>query len=138
MNRTAKLVVIAGLSLAIGYLTMDRWYETVKTLWGTGPVPNNFGFDPKTFEVKRVHVLRGDQFDIVLDDDSRVLAKLKVSASDAAKPKVIDLLNRCENPKVRLLNKQPDGSWLVDFFVTENGKEVDLAAWLSDKKLVFK
>jgi hypothetical protein len=66
------------------------------------------------------------------------MAKLKVSATDSAKPKVIDLLNRCQNPKVRLVQKQPDGTWLVDFLITESGKEVDLAAWLSDKKLVFK
>jgi len=134
------LIVIAGLSLAIGYLTMDKWYDVVRE-W-ISPQQVKIVETPEipvqVHAVKWVRVLRGDQFDIVLDDESRVLAKLKVSASDSAKPKVIDLLNSCTNPRVRLLQKQPDGSWSVDFLLVENGKEVDLATWLSDKNLVFK
>lgn len=92
----------------------------------------------KIFSVKRVQVLKGDQFDLMLENDSRILAKLSVRTAEQAKAKVIDLLNNCENPKVRLVKRESDGQWLVDFRVTQNGKEVDLATWLSDNKLVYK
>ena len=140
MDRTFKLVLILALATGIAYHTKDKWRPTVES-WVTGNGINYeklFGGTPSTFAIKRVQVVRGDQFDLLLEDDSRVMAKLKVVTADSAKSQVIDLLNRCENPKVRLVKKQSDGTWLVDFLVTVGNQEIDLAVWLADKKLVFK
>lgn len=89
-------------------------------------------------EVRRVSVLRGDFFDLTLKDDSHVLAKLSVNAIDEAKAKVLTLLNHCTNPKIVLREKQSDGHWTIDFFVTENNQEINITEWLISNNLVYK
>lgn len=147
-SRTVRLLLaIVVLAAALLFVTKDTWESPLREWLGvpkhvselappsSAPPSSDEG---KTFAVKRVQVLKGDQFDLVLENESRILAKLSVRTADQAKAKVIDLLNNCENPKVRLVKKEPDGQWLIDFRVTQSGKEVDLATWLSDNKLVYK
>lgn len=94
----------------------------------------------KTYDVKKIIVLRGDSFDITLKDDSetRVLGVLSVSATEDAKQKVIDLLNNSLKPKVVLSKKQSDNRWLVNIFVEVNEKQISLSEWLESNKLVYK
>ena len=91
----------------------------------------------KTYEIQKVIVVSGDTFDLSLRDGRRILAKLSVSTVDSAKGKVVDILNHCTNPRVILLEKQPDGSWKVDFFFTHEDKEINLSSWLVANKLVY-
>lgn len=94
----------------------------------------------KRFDVRKVIVLHGDSFDITMKDEgsTRILGKLPVMATENAKEKVLDLLNHSTNPKVVLREKQPDGRWTIDFFFTNNGKELNLSEWLSSNNLVYK
>jgi hypothetical protein len=94
----------------------------------------------KRFDVRKVTVLRGDSFDIIMKDEgnTRILGKLPVMATEDAKGKVLDLLNHSTNPKVVLREKQPDGRWTIDFFFVSNGTEMNLSEWLSSNNLVYK
>jgi hypothetical protein len=94
----------------------------------------------KQYNVSKIIVLRGDTFDLFLkgNDFSRVLAKLNVFATDNSKEKVLFLLNHSSDPKIVLREKQSDGRWIVDFYVSRDGKEVDLAQWLVSNNLVYK
>lgn len=91
----------------------------------------------KTYEIQKAIVVSGDTFDLSLRDGSRILAKLSVSTVDSAKGKVVDILNHCTNPRVILLEKQPDGRWKVDVFFTHEDKEINLSEWLVANKLVY-
>lgn len=138
------ILVLGGTLL---YITRDQWYTPLQEWFGQTrhvtegreslltPKNNDQG---KTFSVKRVQVLRGDCFDLVLENEGRILAKLKVNAAEQAKKKVIDLLNRCDNPKVKLISRDKEGQWLIEFQLTQSGKNFDLASWLSENKMVYK
>ena len=147
-SRTIKLLAaIVVLATALLLLTRDQWFPSLNE-WYTKDFKHVTEVAPpltppglkagQEFSVKRVQVLKGDQFDIVLDNETRILARLLVRAVDGSKLKVVDLLNNCENPRVRLVRKLDDGQWLVDFRLAQNGKDVDVATWLSDNKLVYK
>lgn len=94
----------------------------------------------KKYDVRKVTVLRGDTFDLTMKDkdNTRILGKLSVMATDNAKEKVLDVLNHSTNPRVVLREKQSDGRWTIDFYFTNNGKEVNLVEWLSSNNLVYK
>lgn len=92
----------------------------------------------KRFEVTKVTVLRADVLDITIKNKDRIMAKLALTATDDAKEKVLDLLNNSTQPIVVLREKQSDGRWIVDFFFTNNGKEVSLSEWLLSNNLVYK
>jgi hypothetical protein len=147
-SRTIKLLAaIVVLVTALLLLTRDQWFPPLNE-WYTKEFKHVTEVAPpltppglkagQEFAVKRVQVLKGDQFDITLDGDARILGRLTVRAVDGIKHKVVDLLNNCENPRIRLVRKLEDGEWLVDFRVTQNGRDVDIATWLSDNKLVYK
>lgn len=88
--------------------------------------------------VRRVIVLRADTFDCTLKDNSRLLVKLPVYATDDAKDFVLSIMNHGSSPKMILNEKQKDGCWKVDFFINHNGKEANLSSLLSEKNLVYK
>lgn len=90
------------------------------------------------YDVRRITVLRGDTFDITLSNNSRVLAKLPIMAVEEAKKKVLDLFNHGSSPRVVLREKQPDGRWVVELYLTHSGTEVNLTEWLESNKLVYK
>lgn len=92
------------------------------------------------YNVRKIIVLRGDNFDLTMKDENntRILGKLSVMATDNAKEKVLDLLNHSINPRVILREKQPDGRWIIDFSFTNNDKELDLVQWLISNNLVYK
>jgi len=94
----------------------------------------------KKYDVRKVTVLRGDTFDLTMKDkdNTRILGKLSVMATDNAKEKVLDVLNHSTNPRVVLREKHSDGRWTVDFFFTSNGKEFNMVEWLSTNNLVYK
>ena len=108
-------------------------------------VPDNLVVVPsesefKKFDVQKLIILRGDSFDITIKNDknTRILGKLPVMATENAKRSVLNLLNHSTNPKVVLHEKQPDGRWTIDFFFTNDGKELNLSDWLVSNNLVYK
>lgn len=94
----------------------------------------------KEFSVRRIAVLDGSTYDVLLkdDDSTRVLCELDVKATSDAKAKVLDLLNASQQPQLKLVKRQENGKWLVDMSVTENGKHVNLSSWLKENKLVYR
>ena len=135
--------VIVGLWLAIAVVLFLHYEEDTSEVV---PIPDkliapivaesNVG---KQFDVQKITVLRGDSFDITMkNDNTRILGKLSVMATENAKAKVIDLINHSTNPKVVLRNKQPDGHWIIDLLIINDGKKINLVEWLSSNNLVYK
>ena len=91
-------------------------------------------------DVKKIVVISSNSYDFTLKDEknTRILAKPSVLVTEDAKQKIIDLLNNVENPKLKLIQKQEDGKWIVDLFYTVNGQEQSFSSWLEEKNLVYK
>ena len=137
MKLLQSLIIIVLLIL-IGYTTKDHWFDDFIRLLSNKTnlvVPEKEA--RKDYTVKRVQVLRGDQFDLLVDGEIRILGKLKVLATEDAKSKVVNLLSEAKNAKVRLINKLPDGQWLIVFTFEQNGSIINLDNWLIEKKLIY-
>jgi hypothetical protein len=140
-HRRIMELVIVGLWVTVAVTLVQ--FKNHKTVV---PVPNKLlpkiaeTEIGKTYEIRKLTVIRGDSFDLTIRDgnDSRVLVKLPVVAVENSKGKVLDLLSHCTNPKVVFREKQPDGRWQVDFLFTQEGKELNLSDWLTSNKLVYK
>jgi hypothetical protein len=133
-------IIIFGLWLMIAVvLVMDQNFDTNATI----PIPEELKVDKNLsgnkYNIKRISVLNGDSFDIVLKDQksTRILGKLNVNATQNAKQEVLELLNHVTNPKVVLESKQIDGKWIVNIYFTQDGKEKTITEWLVSKNLVY-
>jgi hypothetical protein len=145
MNRKNAIeILILGLWLIIALILFVYYNKSNKFI---PPLPDAFNVPSisdsskgKKFDLKRVIVLRGDTFDLTLNDkdDTRILGKLAVVATDEAKKKVYDLLNHSTNPKVLLYEKQSDGRWIVDLTIQNQKEEINLLKWLNSNNLVYK
>lgn len=133
-------IVIFGLWLMIAVvLVIDQNFDTNATIPIPEELKNDSGLSGKKHDVKRISVLSGDSFDIVLKDQksTRILGKLNLNATQNAKKEVLDLLNNVTNPKVVLESKQVDGKWIVNIYFTQDGKEKTITDWLVSKNLVY-
>lgn len=136
-------LLLLGLWLLIGVCFFYKYRAPTKDAIKVPPVLETpdiaLSYKGKSFEVRRVAVQAGSAFDMTLKDDkvARVLADLSVHGTAEAKQKVVDLLNNSTQPRVVLRDRKPDGRWLVDFFVKQNGAEVNVADWLLKNKLVY-
>ena len=133
-------IIIFGLWLMIAVeLVMDQNFDTNATI----PIPEELKVDKNLsgnkYNIKRIFVLNGDSFDIVLKDQksTRILGKLTVNATQNAKQEVLELLNHVTTPKVVLESKQIDGKWIVNIYFTQDGKEKTITEWLVSKNLVY-
>jgi hypothetical protein len=120
-------------------LVIDQNFDTNATIPIPEELKNDSGLSGKKHDVKRISVLSGDSFDIVLKDQksTRILGKLNLNATQNAKKEVLDLLNNVTNPKVVLESKQVDGKWIVNIYFTQDGKEKTITDWLVSKNLVY-
>ncbi|RTK96834.1 MAG: hypothetical protein EKK64_02960 [Neisseriaceae bacterium] len=102
-------------------------------------IKNNLELN-KIYDIKRITVLSGDSFDVVIYDDveSRLLSKLNLTAVADSKNVVLKLLNNSTNPKIKLTKKDNDGKWVVDILLTSEEKEINLSEWLVRQNLVYK
>lgn len=97
----------------------------------------------KPIGVKKINVLTGNEFDLILEDDRRIHAFLRVKATPDAKPKIIEFLNHCLNPRAILIEEKKEESyWIVRMYVTIRDSsnqliEIDLAKWLQEKQLAY-
>jgi hypothetical protein len=92
--------------------------------------------------VKQIHVLAGDEFDLILHDDRRIHAVLEVRTSPIAEKRVLEFLNKCRNPRVVIKKDLGEHTWLVEMYLTTSSLdgsevEVSLAKWLTDKNLAY-
>jgi hypothetical protein len=135
-------IVLLGLWLLIAV----GFFYKYKPTQSVAPVPNvleapdiSVAAKGKSFDVARITVNSGSSFDFSLKDQtiSRILADLPVNATKESRQKIVDLLNNATKPRIVLRDKQEDGHWLVDFFVTQDGKEIDVSDWLKKNKLVY-
>jgi hypothetical protein len=120
-------------------LVMNQNFDTNATIPIPEELKNDSGLSGKKYDVKRISVLSGDYFDIVLKDQksTRILGKLNVNATQNAKQEVLDLFNHVTNPKVVLESKQVDGKWIVNIYFTQDGKEKTITDWLLSKNLIY-
>lgn len=133
-------IIIFGLWLMIAVvLVMNQNFDTNATIPIPEELKNDSGLSGKKYDVKRISVLSGDYFDIVLKDQksTRILGKLNVNATQNAKQEVLDLFNHVTNPKVVLESKQVDGKWIVNIYFTQDGKEKTITDWLLSKNLIY-
>lgn len=143
--RQSKIIeiIILGLwlTLAVTYFVKTRYQNKDLT------VPPNLEAKEtdslrvgKEFSVRRITVIDGGTFDLLLkdDDSTRVLCELDVKSTNDAKSKVIDLLNASQQPKVKFIKKQDNGKWMIDLYVSEDSKQISLSAWLKENKLVYR
>jgi hypothetical protein len=137
-------LVIMGLWLMIAFVMAVHYSRDYNKI---APIPEKLVVPAvpesqkgKQYKVSKVIVLRGDTFDLTLNDSdfTRVLGKLSVLATDNSKEMVLHFLNHSSDPKVVLLEKQLDGRWTIDFLVDKDGEEVNLAQWLTSNNLVYK
>lgn len=76
------------------------------------------------YDVKACKVLDGDRFELFLEGDEWIEARLKVAAKDEARAVVVGWLNKTTppSPSVTLLRCYSDNQWLVEFELTVDGK----------------
>lgn len=87
-------------------------------------------------EVSKIIVINGSEFDILLTNNKRFRGILKVTAASDAKKSVVNFINNSTKPRV-IRYEQVAGSWIIDIILENNGKDIDLATWLRDNKLVY-
>ncbi|MEI8270259.1 MAG: hypothetical protein WCG45_02730 [bacterium] len=130
------LWIIIAVSIFVHY---NRKYNNPVKIPDKLKIKNNLELN-KIYDIKRITVLSGDSFDVVIYDDveSRLLSKLNLTAVADSKNVVLKLLNNSTNPKIKLTKKDNDGKWVVDILLTSEGKEIDLSEWLVHQNLVYK
>ena len=129
------LVVLWTLAFFVGYLGFTK----VKN----NPNRQEFSeiFVGKKLSVKRIQILKGDFFDILLfEKEQRILAKLSVMATDDSKQKVLDMMHHSSNPKILIkgFSTKNDGYWIVDIFFVHEEKELSLTEWLTENNFIYK
>jgi len=144
-NRLIMFIIIGGLGLVLGDLVWPKiqmyFRRNGEPIVIAAPPDVKENVVGKTYPIKRIQVLKGDYFDItILEDklDKRILGKLSVLATDNSKSKVLDLMNRCTQPKVTLKSKDNEGFWIVEINIVHESKEVNLAQWLTQNGLTYK
>ena len=103
------------------------------------PILNENVISSRIYDVKKISVIDGNTFDLLLKDDSvsRILAQLPVKGVGESKKKIVELLNHCEKPKVFLKEKEKDGKWIVDMTVQVDSKEINIVDWLKTNNLIY-
>jgi len=107
----------------------------------TDPLANSIIDFKNPISVKKINVIGGDEFDLVLEDDRRIRAILDVRSTPDAKAKVLAFLNQCVSPRI-VVQQHKNNVWVVSMYVTadnSNGEkvEISLSKWLKEKRLIY-
>lgn len=91
--------------------------------------------------IKRIRVISGHEFDILLENKKRIHGQLRVvtptgPGSEAAR-KVTALLNSCTDPKVEMFESNDDFLWKVELYFKVNKEDVVLSEWLRRNGLIW-
>jgi|LakMenE18May11ns_1017448.scaffolds.fasta_scaffold9922397_5 hypothetical protein len=88
------------------------------------------------FSLKSCRILDGYRFQLVLEGGNQITAQLTSATKDEATQPVVDLLKQTKIPSVLLRRKSGD-VWIVDIYVSINGKITNLIDELRTKGLLF-
>ena len=129
-------ITIFGLWLFIAVVLFLRMQTTEVA---TVPIVNEDKVQKQPYEVKKISVIDGNTFDVMLKDKdiTRVFAVIPVKGVTESKKKLIELFNHCENPKILMKQKDKDGKWTVDFTMKYDSKEINLVDWMKSNNLVY-
>ena len=129
-------ITIFGLWLFIAVVLFLRMQPTEVA---TVPIVNEDKVQKQPYEVKKISVIDGNTFDVMLKDKdiTRVFAVIPVKGVTESKKKLIELFNHCENPKILMKQKDKDGKWTVDFTMKYDSKEINLVDWMKSNNLVY-
>jgi len=90
----------------------------------------------RPYEISKIQVLQGHEFDIVLRDNRRIKGQLKIKTPSKATKKVIQLINSSSKPEVVLIKKH-DHIWDVEVYLVKDKKRFALTNWLRSNQLVW-
>lgn len=90
------------------------------------------------FNVKACKVLDGYRFEMYLESNKWIIAHLAQATNDEAAPVVTDLLNKTTHPMPMVkLVRQVGEYWIVEFYLTVDGKQSNLVDVLREKGLIL-
>lgn len=89
------------------------------------------------FEVKACKVLDGSHYEMFLEGGKWIRGCLSYKTKDKASQFVVDLLNKTNSPPSVTLLHQKDDFWFVDFYLSVDGKMVNLVDLLRSKGLLL-
>lgn len=89
-----------------------------------------------SYKVKKVEIVTGDTFDLLLEDNRRIFGRLTVVATNDAKDKVAELLHHCSKLSVILKSKN-ENIWQIELIITKDNGEIILSKWLMENKLAY-
>jgi len=134
MKKTFLIISVVLLLISGLYLGLTRVLPKVDEK----PVANTRNWwEPSSMHpVVRIEILESNLYDVTLENEERILAKLDVNVAKNAKPKLILFLNHCVHP--RIVKKEKDGDiYIVGFWVVHEGVLVNVADWLTENGLVY-
>ena len=114
------VVVVLGVALVLLY--------NAKSL----PLPGLSEIFYESHEVRKIQVLQGHEFDVLLVDGKRIHAYLKIKTPPEARDRVIVFINHSTCPKM-IMYKQEQNGWIVDLTFSEGS----LTDWLVREGLVW-
>lgn len=127
MNRWMLLAAVVLLSSLIFVAYESNKEPAVKN----NPVAQIFRMNQE-FEIRKITVLQGHEFDLTLVDGRRVHAKLSINTPPEARRKVVEHINKSRHPRCVVLDRASD-YWTVDLLF-EAGSLTD---WLQQQNLVW-
>jgi len=134
-------IVVLGLWLLIALVLIFRSKESTQFVPPISEQPSSLL--SKKYDVKKITVIDGNTFDLSirnsLSEDlmARILGEIPLKATIDAKKKVIELLNKVENPIVFLDKKLDNGKWIIEISFSLEGKDIQLTSWMKENNLVY-
>lgn len=90
------------------------------------------------FQVRACKVLDDMSFEMFLENDKLIKARLSVATKDGAKPVVVDWLKKTTMPSPTVVLQELEGNyWIVDFQLQVNGNRCALSQLLREQNLVI-
>ena len=143
MNKQNNLniVLFAITSVVVGIVIFNLVNHRIEVHHADDPIVGAIIEMQQPLLVSKINVLKGDEFDLTLQDNRRIHGVLDLKATPEARLKVTEFLSSCKNPRV-LLKKKHNDVWLVHIYVTTtdtDGRniEINLSKWLLQKRLAY-
>lgn len=92
----------------------------------------------RTYKVNHIGVISGHEFDIKLESGKRIHALLDVITAPEARDEVVRVLNKAQDPHVRLIGRD-ESNWHVELYfrIDGSGREINFSDWLRQQGLVW-
>lgn len=126
MSRSVVFLIVI-LTIILGYTAYYKSRNTIQHIE-----------KKEVFFVQKVTVIKGHEFDILLQDGAHIRASLSVTTVPEAKKEVVRLLHLSSKSPSKLVVYHHTKSWAtVDLLLTIEGQEISLVDWLKNKKLIY-